>query len=90
MDEYDPAKPNEYEDVRKDKERVREVAQQEADRQEELRLLQVSLHAQGKPAFMSYEAYLEARVLDDGRGHLQTGSQLCHMIDHGTRVINTP
>lgn len=40
-DEYDPAKPNEYENVRKDKERVREEAQQEADRQEELRLLQV-------------------------------------------------
>ncbi len=40
-DEYDPAKPNEYESIRKDKERVREEAQQEADRQEELRLLQV-------------------------------------------------
>ena len=40
-DEYDPATPNEYESVRKDKERVREEAQQEADRQEELRLLQV-------------------------------------------------
>lgn len=45
-DEYDPARPNEYEAVRKDKERVREEAQQEADRQEELRLLQVSLTGQ--------------------------------------------
>ena len=40
-DEYDPARPNEYEAVRKDKERLREEAQQEADRQDELRLLQV-------------------------------------------------
>ena len=39
--EYDPATPNEYESIRKDKERVREEAQQEAERQEELRLLQV-------------------------------------------------
>ena len=41
-DEYDPARPNEYEAIRRDKERVREEAQQEADRLEELRLLQVN------------------------------------------------
>jgi hypothetical protein len=41
LDEYDPARPNEYEAVRKDKERHRKEAQEESDRQEELRLLQV-------------------------------------------------
>jgi len=43
LDEYDPARPNEYEAVRKDKERHRKEAQEESDRQEELRLLQVNL-----------------------------------------------
>lgn len=41
QDEYDPARPNEYEAVRKERERVKQEAQQEADRQEELRLAQV-------------------------------------------------
>ena len=37
VDEYDPARPNEYDDVRKDRERQRHEAQQEAERQEQLR-----------------------------------------------------
>ena len=37
LDEYDPARPNDYEQIRKDRERQRQQAQTEAERQERLR-----------------------------------------------------
>lgn len=41
QDEYDPARPNEYEAVRRERERLKQEAQQEASRQEELQIAQV-------------------------------------------------
>lgn len=38
-DEYDPARPNDYEQVRKERERLRREAEAEAERQERLREL---------------------------------------------------
>lgn len=37
QDEYDPARPNDYEEVRRTRERQRVEAEREAERQEELR-----------------------------------------------------
>lgn len=37
QNEYDPARPNDYEEIRRDRERQRVDAEREAERQEELR-----------------------------------------------------
>ncbi len=37
QDEYDPARPNDYEEIRRARERQRVEAEREAERQEELR-----------------------------------------------------
>ena len=37
QNEYDPARPNDYEEIRRDRERQRVDAEKEAERQEELR-----------------------------------------------------
>ena len=36
QNEYDPARPNDYEEIRRDRERQRVDAEREAERQEEL------------------------------------------------------
>ena len=49
-DEYDPAKPNDYEAIRSQREKDTHQAQEEADRQEELRLLQVNAVGTARPS----------------------------------------
>ena len=70
QDEYDPARPNDYEEVRRARERQRLEAEREAERQVELRAQKAAQEVcNSKPGLCScHSMYRQCMVLNTAAG----------------------
>ena len=74
-DEYDPAKPNDYEEIRRQREQQRISAEQAAQQQEALRAQMVAQEVMSMLKQSSMRHWLHVRVRAEGGGRKQAAQR---------------